>query len=264
MPCSLPTRRRPGPASPTCSPPSPSPAGKADIAPLLRPTRTPPAAARSWTRSKSRWDAPPANRWPTSTSGSADIVQLGLGEMPRLQNGRRLWSSAPVRLVALVFGPRVDDPRVREALALAVDRDAIHSVLLQRQGEISGALLPQWLSGLRVSISRPPPISIARARSPAASLASARTLSLAVDDPALRRIADRIALNARDAGLSALRRPLRRPRRRATGGSAHRLLGTGARAGRGRRRAGTARTAAQPIRPRRSTPPSAACSKASA
>ena len=49
------------------------------------------------------------------------------------------------------FGARIDDPRLREALALCVDRAAIHNVLLQRQGEIRGALLPQWLSGLRSS-----------------------------------------------------------------------------------------------------------------
>ena len=36
---------------------------------------------------------------------------------------------------------------MREAVALSIDRTAIHNVLLQKQGEISGALLPRWLSG---------------------------------------------------------------------------------------------------------------------
>ena len=133
--------------------------------------------------------------------GRADIVQLGLGELPRLQNGRRLWTSAPVRVVALVFQPRVDDPRLREALAFSIDRDAIHRVLLQRQGEISGALLPQWLSGFAFLF--PSTADLNRARSLSGGVAApARALTLAVDDPALRSIADRIVLNARDAGLS--------------------------------------------------------------
>ena len=133
--------------------------------------------------------------------GRADIIQLGLGELPHAQDGRRIWSSAPVRLVALVFDPRVDDPRVREALAFAIDRDAIHRVLLQRQGEISGALLPQWLSGFAFVF--PSAADLNRARGLTGGVgASGRTLSLLVEDPALHSIADRIVLNARDAGLT--------------------------------------------------------------
>src|ERR1039457_1873084 len=132
--------------------------------------------------------------------GKADVVELGPNELRRQIAGRRVWSSSPVLLMALVFGPRVQDARLREALALAVDRGAIHSVLLQRQGEISGALLPQWLSGDAFLF--PPAFDGARAHSLVAALAApARTISLAVSDASLKPIADRIALNARDAGL---------------------------------------------------------------
>jgi ABC-type transport system substrate-binding protein len=132
--------------------------------------------------------------------GKADVVELGPNELRRQIAGRRVWSSSPVLLMALVFGPRVQDARLREALALAVDRGAIHSVLLQRQGEISGALLPQWLSGDAFLF--PPVLDVARARSLVTALAApSRTVSLAVSDASLRPIADRIALNARDAGL---------------------------------------------------------------
>jgi hypothetical protein len=129
--------------------------------------------------------------------GKAEIVELGPTELRRQVPGRQVWSSSPVRVLALVFSPRFEDARVREALALAVDRAAIQSVLLQRQGEVSGALLPQWLSGYAFVF--PTAVDLPRARSLAAG---ARLLGLAVDDPALRPIADRIALNARDAGLS--------------------------------------------------------------
>jgi hypothetical protein len=132
--------------------------------------------------------------------GKTDVVELGPNELRRQTAGRKVWSSSPVQLMALVFGPRVEDARVREALALAVDRGAIHTVLLQRQGEISGGLLPQWLSGDAFLFA--PAFDVARARSlVTAAGASSRTISLAVSDVSLRPIADRIALNARDAGL---------------------------------------------------------------
>jgi peptide/nickel transport system substrate-binding protein len=129
--------------------------------------------------------------------GRADIVELGPAEMRRQPAGRKIWTSSPVRVVALVFAARVEDPRLREALALAVDRTAIHNVLLQRQGEVSGALLPQWLSGYAFVF--PAAQDLPRAK---ALVGGVRTLSLNVDDPALRPIADRIALNARDAGIA--------------------------------------------------------------
>ena len=133
--------------------------------------------------------------------GKADVVELGWNEARRSAPGRRTWSSSPVRVIALVFGPRVEDARIREALALAVNRTAIHNVLLQGQGEISGALLPQWISGYAFLFDTPVDVRRARALASAAPPA-ARSFTLGVDDPALRPVADRIALNARDAGLA--------------------------------------------------------------
>ena len=133
--------------------------------------------------------------------GRADVIELGPSELRRAVSGRKVWSSAPVRVLALVFGSRVEDARIREALSLTIDRGVIHRVLLQQQGEISGALLPQWLSGYAFLF--PAATDMARARSLSAGLpAAARTLTLGVDDPALRPMADRIALTSRDAGLT--------------------------------------------------------------
>ncbi|HYW46803.1 MAG TPA: ABC transporter substrate-binding protein [Bryobacteraceae bacterium] len=132
-------------------------------------------------------------------TGKADVVQVDLSEPRRA--GRRVWSSAPVRLLVLVFAPRIEDARVREALALAVDRAAIHNVLVQGQGEISGALLPQWLSGYGFLF--PAAQDAARARALVAGTpAAARMLTLGVPDSWNRRIADRIALDAKDTGLT--------------------------------------------------------------
>jgi hypothetical protein len=133
--------------------------------------------------------------------GKTDIVELSLTELRRQAAGRRPWSSSPVRLMALLFGPRIADVRVREALALAVDRNAIHSVLLQKQGEISGALLPQWITGYAFVFSTAADVPKAQALVAGLSLAD-RTISLAAEDAANRGIVDRIQLNARDAHLS--------------------------------------------------------------
>ena len=111
--------------------------------------------------------------------GKADVVELGPNELRRQPAGRSVWSSSPVRVLALVFAPRFDDARVREALALAVDRSAIHTVLLQRQGEVSGALLPQWLSGYAFLF--PAAADLGRARQLAAG---ARPITLGVTDAA--------------------------------------------------------------------------------
>lgn len=128
--------------------------------------------------------------------GRADLVELGPNELRRVPAGRRIWLSNPVRVLALVFSARVDDARVREALAFAVDRSTIHGVLLQRQGEVSGALLPQWLSGYAFLFPVAP--DLGRARQLAAG---SRSITLGVADAAMRPIAERIAVNARDVGL---------------------------------------------------------------
>ncbi len=130
--------------------------------------------------------------------GRADVVELAPTEVRRTAGAQRIWSSSPVRLLALAFGPRVEDIRIRQALALAVDRAAIHNVLLQRQGDISGALLPQWISGYAFLF--PAAADIPRARALLAGVPpAARSATLAAAD---RTMAERIALNARDAGLA--------------------------------------------------------------
>jgi ABC-type transport system substrate-binding protein len=138
--------------------------------------------------------------------GRADLVELSPSEMrPAMERGTRTWNSAPVEVLALAFGQghAPEDPRLREALALAIDRAAIHNVLLQRQGVANGALLPQWLSGYAFLFANQ--MDLVRARQVVAELAPAdRSLPLAYDpsDAQARIIAERIAVNARDAGLS--------------------------------------------------------------
>lgn len=138
--------------------------------------------------------------------GKADIVEMAPNEMrAAAERGTRTWISAPVEVLALVFGQgrAAEDARLREAVALSIDRGAIYNVLLQRQGAITGALQPQWLSGYAFLF--PSRMDLARARQLAAEVpAGDRTLPLAYDpaDSLTRIIAERIAVNARDAGIT--------------------------------------------------------------
>lgn len=136
--------------------------------------------------------------------GKADVVELATADLRRASDhGMTVWSSAPIDLIALAFTPgRAVDPRLREALALAIDRAAMHTVLLQKQGEITGALLPQWISGYAFLFPAGPDLARARATVNVVPPAS-RTLTLSYD-PAMqsaRSLAERLAVNARDAGL---------------------------------------------------------------
>lgn len=137
--------------------------------------------------------------------GKTDVAEIAPADLRRAsERGRVAWSSADVNLLALEFSlGRAEDPRLREAMALAIDRAAMHSVLLQRQGEVTAALLPQWLSGYAFAFPTTP--DLARARTLSAGLPpAARTLSLTYDPSlrAARSLAERVAVNARDAGLT--------------------------------------------------------------
>ncbi len=125
-------------------------------------------------------------------------------------SGRRGASSSlslPVELLALVFSAnsKAQDPRLREALALAIDRKPIQSVLLKGAGEPAASILPNWLTGYSAVFSTP--ANPQRART---LLADSRqpglnpTYGLTYDprDPQAQLIAERIALNAGEVGIN--------------------------------------------------------------
>jgi peptide/nickel transport system substrate-binding protein len=133
--------------------------------------------------------------------GKADVIEVPLTDLRRLrQRNARLVISRPTEVLALVFdAARAIPPAVQEAVALSIDRVAIQNVLLQREGEISAALLPQWLSGYSFAFRTGR--DVPRARQLAAGTA-ALTLAYERSDILGRSIAERIAVNAKEAGLS--------------------------------------------------------------
>src|SRR4029077_16517780 len=94
--------------------------------------------------------------------------------------------------------------RIREALGLAINRTAISNVLLQRKGVPASGLLPQWLTGYEFMFPAATDLQRARElRSDAAAyvVISPSTLAYVAADPLLKLVAERIAVDAREAGI---------------------------------------------------------------
>jgi peptide/nickel transport system substrate-binding protein len=137
--------------------------------------------------------------------GRADVVEVPPDQVRRAQQeGQHVALSAPAELIALAFADKLStkEPSLREALSLSIDRAAIQSTLLQKQGEAAGGMLPQWVSGY--SFLFPVTSGVERARQLRRDLGSAPTLTLAYDwnDALERAIAERVSVNARDAGIA--------------------------------------------------------------
>ncbi|MGH9713934.1 MAG: ABC transporter substrate-binding protein [Candidatus Acidiferrales bacterium] len=121
--------------------------------------------------------------------------------------GVRISTSQPDELLALVFPAgraTTDDVRVREALSQAIDRSSIVNFILQKNGEAAGGLLPQWSSGTAFLFSTA--ADSAHAKELWSQIARPPKLVLGYDsgDPLEQSVAERIAVNAREAGISLM------------------------------------------------------------
>jgi len=137
--------------------------------------------------------------------GRADLIEVAPEQARRVSSKMQLATSAPIELLALVFAgePQTPDEKsLREALALSIERGSIRSVLLQGAGQPTASLLPNWMSGYGFVFS--PEADLAQAHRAREQVRAAEMWSLAYDsnDPLARLLAERIALNARDAGLT--------------------------------------------------------------
>jgi len=138
--------------------------------------------------------------------GRDDLVEVAPDQAHRAwPEGRRLANSAPAELLALVFARDVQSPEdklLREALALSIERGSIRSVLLQGAGQPAGGILPNWISGYGFVF--PTSTDLPRARHDRDQVRKVATWTLGYDgnDQVARFLAERISLNAKDAGLS--------------------------------------------------------------
>ncbi len=124
-------------------------------------------------------------------------LDISLGKADITETGER--KGPLVNTLALIFDNDRTAPALREALSLSIDRATINNVLLRGQGEPTNALLPEWLSGYAFLFYKPRDIVRAHQLTGAAA-----SLTFAYDrqDATIRRIAERIEVNAMEAGIS--------------------------------------------------------------
>jgi ABC-type transport system substrate-binding protein len=149
--------------------------------------------------------------------GQYSAAELTLDQLRSLeQNNQNVQISRPSDLLVLLFlqpdnqapGSRPArkpvDPRVREAFSYAISRASINNVILQKHGTTASGILPQWLTGYEFLF--PGRTDLERAkelRAEAAGLVIITPIALAYDfsDPVAKLVAERIAVDAREAGI---------------------------------------------------------------
>jgi ABC-type transport system substrate-binding protein len=120
------------------------------------------------------------------------------------EQGIRVSTSQPDELVAVVFvagRPAAEDARMREAVSRAIDRNAMVNFILQKEGEAAGGLLPQWSSGTAFLFSTAADGSAAKEI--AGQIGGSPRIVLGYDssDSLEESLAERIAVDAREAGI---------------------------------------------------------------
>ena len=153
-----------------------------------------------------------------------DLTEIAPQDARRAaEQGVRVSASQPDELLALVFvaskaGPNVADnagawratqataQAAGQALSLAIDRVAIVNFILQKTGEPAGGLLPQWSSGTAFLFpaAAPTPPELDHAKELWKQIAPSSALVLGYDsaDPLEQSVAERIVVNAKEAGMA--------------------------------------------------------------
>ncbi len=146
--------------------------------------------------------------------GTYAATELSIDQIRNVeQNNQTVMLSRPADLLALVFlqpgsggrpGRKPVDARVRQALGLTINRAAISNVIFQRKALPASGLLPQWLTGYEFMFNGATDVNRAKElRADAAAFVVISPIALAYDfaDPLARLAAERIAVDAREAGI---------------------------------------------------------------
>jgi hypothetical protein len=149
-----------------------------------------------------------------------DLTEIAPQDARRAaEQGVRVSASQPDELLALVFvgGNAAATSSARttnqaagqaagQALSLAIDRVAIVNFILQKTGEAAGGLLPQWSSGTAFLFpaAAPSATDLAHAKELWKQIAPSGALVLGYDsaDPLEQSVAERIVVNAKEAGMA--------------------------------------------------------------
>jgi len=146
-----------------------------------------------------------------------ELNKIDFAEIPPEQARRaaersiRVSASRPDELLSIVFvagSPVAEDARVREAIARSVDRTSLVNFILQKEGDATGSLLPQWSSGTAFLFSTA--ADPARAKELLQQIPPSQKIVLGYDsgDSLEQNVAERIVVNAREAGISVAIQPI--------------------------------------------------------
>jgi len=125
--------------------------------------------------------------------------------------GVRVSASQPNELLALVFlrgHSGIESARVREAIARCIDRTAIVNFILQKEGEPAGGLLPQWSSGTAFLFRTETDTRTAKEIWSQISPSPKLVLGYDSADTLEQSVAERIVVNAKEAGISLVSRAM--------------------------------------------------------
>jgi peptide/nickel transport system substrate-binding protein len=140
-------------------------------------------------------------------TGRADVVPIQPTDVRRAEQRQfRIEASRTLELVVLAFDTSFassENDAMRRTFAAAIDRNAIARVVLQGRADPADALLPQWIGGYAPFVLVRPATAM-KPSAVGALPARRRTLALrvAAADSTAQAIAQRIAVNARDAGFT--------------------------------------------------------------
>lgn len=138
--------------------------------------------------------------------GKVDVIGIAPEMIRRARaEGRTVLSSQPVELMALAFSADAqsdDDVHLRNAFVAALDRYSLGDVVFQGGGVPAAGLLPNSLSGYEFALPQATGSEFIRQERAQVRHAVSWTLSYDSSDPIARVVAERILLNARDAGIS--------------------------------------------------------------
>lgn len=145
-------------------------------------------------------------QWMDAAVKSTDVATVPAELLRRAEQERlRPISSGNNELIALqstATGLTLD-VRLRQALAATLDRAVLLSFAFQKQGEVASGVLPNWMTGYTALFSAAPDLTRARELRMMAGQSRSLMIGYPAEDQTLQLVAERIALNAREAGIQA-------------------------------------------------------------
>jgi MarR-like DNA-binding transcriptional regulator SgrR of sgrS sRNA len=142
-------------------------------------------------------------QWMDMGMGRADIVEVPAEQIRHAQQERlRMLVSRDIELIALIPSANsLQDVRMRQAISAAIDRTSLLNVIFQRQGEVAAGVLPNWMTGYDFLFTSAQNLPLARDLRVQAGQTGTITIAYEAGDGIQQLLAERVVLNARDAGI---------------------------------------------------------------